>query len=196
MKKAIKSFCLSILVIVGFILFGVCLVIMLPFDYLKYRRSAYYKKERKKYRLFAASGWQFALYNEILNHDLPIRFVENPENPDLECGYFVFEDILFLPYDFCFEFNAQSGTWQYCAEGEDAQTQTLTLQEWIESQIAEVNESTGQELCKEAVFLLEGSEIEDLENAKAEKRFLICEENRPEVLKQFCENVMQWRNDL
>lgn len=196
MKKAIKSFCLSILVIVVFILFGVCLVIMLPFDYLKYRRSAYYKKERKKYRLFAASGLQFALYNEILNHDLPIRFVENPENPDLEWGYFVFEDILFLPYDFCFEFNAQSGTWQYCAEGEDAQTQTLTLQEWIESQIAEVNESTGQELCKEAVFLLEGSKIEDLENVKAEKRFLIYEENRPEVLKRFCENVMQWRNDL
>lgn len=194
MKKAIKSFCLSILVIVGFILFGVCLVIMLPFDYLKYRRSAYYKKERKKYRLFAASGWQFALYNEILMHDLPIRFVENPENPDLECGWFVFEDILFLPYDFYFAFNEESRTWQYC--GEDGDEPPLTLEEYIEKEIAQVNEITGQDLCKEAVLLLDGSEFEDLENAKAEKRFLIYEDNRPEVVKQFCENVMQWRNDL
>ena len=193
MKKAIKAFGLSILVIVGVILFGVCLVIMLPFDYLKYKRSAYYRKERKKYRFFAASGWHFALYNEILKYDLPLRFVENPEDPDLECGWFVFEDILFLPYDFYFEFNEESRTWQYC--GEDGDETPLTLEEYIEKEIAQVNEITGQDLCKEAVLLLDGSEFEDLENAKAEKRFLIYEDNRPEAVKQFCENVTKWRKN-
>lgn len=187
MKKAIKSFFLMILVIVGVMIFGIGLVILLPFDYLKYKRSAYYKKERKKYRVFAASGWHFEIYNEIIKCDLPIRFIENPDDPTLACGRFVFEDTLILPDDFSFEFDSQSGTWWYCSEDEDEHRQILSLDEYVENEIADANELTGQAICKDAVVSIDGDSVDDLEKAKAEKRFLVYEDNRAEVLKQFCE---------
>lgn len=193
MKKAIKSFCLTVLVIVGLILFGICLVVRLPFDYLKYKRSAYYKKERKKYRLFAASSEHFEIYNEISKYDLPIRFIENPEDPSLDCGRFVFEDILILPYDFSFEFDPQSGRWNYCCEDEDERQEILSLDEYLENEMTFVNELAGQEICQYAVVLMDGSCIEDPEPVKREKRFLVYDDNRAEVLKQLCENPMKWR---
>ena len=43
------------------LLLGVCMLFALPVDYIKYKRSYYYKTERKKYHLFAASGMHFEL---------------------------------------------------------------------------------------------------------------------------------------
>lgn len=191
MKKAIKSFSLTILVIVGVVIFVIGLMILLPFDYLKYKRSAYYKKERKKYGLFAASSWHFEMYNEIIKYDLPIRFVANPEDPSLECGRFVFEDTLILPDVFSFEFDSQSDTWRYCSEDEDERREILSLDEYLENEIADANELTGQAICKDAVVLIDGDCVDDLEKAKAEKRFLVYEDNRAEVLKQFCETKLE-----
>ena len=193
MKKVIKNFGLSILVILGLVLLGVCLLVQLPFDYLKYKRSAYYKKERKKYRLLAGSGTHFEIYNEILKYDLPIRFIENPEDPSLECGRFVFEDILILVDGLPFEWDPQSGTWKYCTEYEEEPQELVSLEEYIEDEMAFANEMAGEVICKAAVVLLDGSGIEDPELAKREKRFLVYENNRAEVLKQFCENAMQGR---
>ena len=47
-KKAIKQFFLTVLAIVGLIFLGIGFAIALPFDYIKYKRSLYYKKERRK----------------------------------------------------------------------------------------------------------------------------------------------------
>ena len=105
----------------------------------------------------------------------------------------MFEDILILPDDFSFEFDARSGTWSYCGECEDEQTQALSLDEYLENEIAFANELAGQRICRYAVVLMDGSCIEDPEPVKREKRFLVYDENRPEVLKQLCENPMEWR---
>ena len=49
MKKPIKQFFLTVLAIVGLIFLGIGFAIALPFYYIKYKRSLYYKKERRKY---------------------------------------------------------------------------------------------------------------------------------------------------
>ena len=194
MKKVMKRFFLTVLAIFGLALLGIVFAIMLPVDYIKYKRSLYYKKERKKYTLFAATGEAFDLYNEILKNDLPIRFYQNPNDPSPACGWFVLDNTLIIVNVFSFEFDHESGTWKYCVEEDDEVREILTLDEYIEMEIEEANELAGQMICKDAVVLIDGDCIDDTEKEKAEKRFLIYENNREEVLKQFCEDPTKWRN--
>ena len=76
---------------------GIFFVLLLPLDYLKYKRSLFYKTEHKKYKLFAGSGCYFDFYNEIAKNHLPINYIFNPKNDALEFGWFVYEKTLLLP---------------------------------------------------------------------------------------------------
>ena len=69
----IGSFFGTVIGIAVALLFGIFLIVLIPFDYIKYKRSLYYKRERKKYKPFAATGEAFDIYNEILKNDLPIK---------------------------------------------------------------------------------------------------------------------------
>lgn len=191
MKKAIKQFFLTILAVVGLVLLGIVFVVTLPFDYIKYKRSLYYKKERRKYTLFAATGVAFDLYNEILKYDLPIRFYENPHDPSPACGWFVLDDTLIIVNAFSFELDEESGEWRYCCDEDETY---MLLEEYIETEIAEANELSGQVICSDAVVLVDGDEAGVVEKLKAEKRFLVYENDRVEVLKRFCEDPTKWRN--
>ena len=173
--------------IVALILFGVILVFTLPVDYIKYKRSLYYKKYRKKYTFLAATGVAFRLYNEILKHDLPIRFYENPNAPALSCGWFVLGDTLISINNFNFEYDEKSDTWEcYCYHEEDDTDILISLDEYIENEIKDANELTGQVICKDAVVLIDEQGVDDLQKAKAETRFLIYDD-LAEAVKQFCE---------
>lgn len=184
MKKAIKQALATIAAIPVLVLFAIVLIFVVPVDFIKYKRSLYYKKYRKKYTLFAAAAVAFRLYNEILKQDLPIRFYENPNDPDLACGWFVLEDTLIIINEFHFEFDATSGTWKYCDE-EDGAEAWLSLEEYIENEINDANELTGQMICKDAVVLTDEISVDDLQKAKEDTRFLIYDD-LAEAVKQFC----------
>ena len=99
MKKILSkigSFFGTVFALIFALIFGVCVVFYLPIDYIKYKRSHYYKTERKKYRLFAATGMHFELYNLIAKYNLPIKYVKNPKDDSLNCGWFVFGDTLLI----------------------------------------------------------------------------------------------------
>lgn len=187
MKNAVGNFFSGILAFVLAILLGVCFVLMLPLDYIKYKLSLYYKKEHKKYTLFAASGCNFEIYNEFLKWNLPIQFIENPNEKSLEYGWFVYDNILIIPNVFSFEFDLESGKWNYYGVVDEEERIIMSLDEYIEIEIQEANELSGQVICNDAVVLIDGNCIENKNMAKNEKRFLIYEENREEILKQFCE---------
>ena len=87
------------------LIFGICVIFLIPIDYIKYKRSLYYKTERKKYKLYAASGVNFEIYNEIVKNDLPIKFICNPDDDSLEHGWFVYNNTLIIPNVFSFEYN-------------------------------------------------------------------------------------------
>lgn len=188
MKKAVGKAFSGILAFLITIVLAVCFIFMLPLDYIKYKRSLYHKKEHKKYRLFAASGCNFEIYNEILKSNLPIQFIENPNANSLEYGWFVFENILIIQNVFSFEFNLENKQWTYCCEDEEEKRIIMTLDEYIEIEIQEVNELAGHVICNDAIVLIDGNCIENIDAAKNEKRFMIYEENREETLKRFCEN--------
>lgn len=161
---------------------------MLPLDYIKYKKSYYYKKEHRRYRLFAASGSNFEIYNEILKTNLPIRFIENHNEKSIEYGWFVLDDILIIPNVFSFEFDSKSKTWVYSCENEKENRIIMSLDEYIEIEIKKVNEHIGQVVCNDAIILIDVDYIKNVTMAKKEKRFLTYEENREEVLKHFCKN--------
>lgn len=173
---------------------AVCVAFLLPIDYIKYKRSLYYKKEHKKYKLYAASGVNFEIYNEIIKNDLPIKYIYNPNDDSLECGWFVCDNTLIIPNVFSFEYNIEKNEWNYCCEdidddGNERRT-IMSLDEYIETEIQEANRLAGEMICNDAIVLIEGNCIENKDLARNEKRFLIYEENREEILKQFCENTI------
>lgn len=172
------------------LIIGICLILLLPVDYFKYRRSPYYKTEHKKYRLFAGTGINFELYNEIIKNELPIKYIYNPNDESLECGWFVYDNTLIIPNVFCFEYNTESDKWNYCGEVvEDDGTEkriVMSLDEYMETEMQEVNELAGDMICDKAVVLIDVNCVENVELAKKENNFLVYDDNREEVLKSFC----------
>ena len=65
----------------------------------------------------------------------------------------------------------------------------MPLDEYIELEIQGANEQAGRIICDDAIVLIDADYIENVDAAKNEKRFLIYDNNREEVLKQFCKNI-------
>lgn len=171
------------------LLLGVCLIFLLPLDYIKYKRSLYYKTEHKKYEPFAATGINFEIYNEIIKNDLPIKFICNPNDDSLDEGWFVYNNTLIIPNCFSFEYNTETEKWNYCDTVEDDDTEDriiMSLDEYMETEVREANELAGDTICDKAIVLIDADSIENAELAKGENNFLIYDGNREEVLKNFC----------
>ena len=173
------------------LIFGVCVVFYLPINYIKYKRSYYYKNERKKYSLFAAIGMHFEMYNLIAKNNLPIKYIKNPENENLDCGWFVFGDTLLIIDDYGFEYDDESGEWIHTEylddDGEPEEEIKMPLCEFFKTEIDEANERAGETVCTKAVVLLDGNIFNGAELAKKQEAFLVYEDNLAAVLKAFCE---------
>ena len=89
-KSTIEKFFSFILALFIAMIIVVFLIFMLPFDYIKYKRSLYYKNTKKKYTFFAASNPNFKIYNEIDKNNLPISFIHHPKEKSIVYGWFVF----------------------------------------------------------------------------------------------------------
>ena len=172
------------------LLVGICFVLLLPLDYIKYKRSLFYKNEHKKYKFFAGSGFYFEFYNEIAKNALPIKYMFNPKNDALECGWFVFDKTLLIP-DSMVEYHSDVEKW-FCSEydcGHDVAS--IPLDEYLQQEIATVNELLEYNVCDKAVVLIDVNNIENIDIAKQENRFLIYDDNREEVIKTFCNNNLK-----
>ena len=171
--------------------FGIILLCWLPFDYIRYKRSLFYKTERKKYKLFEGIGTHFELYNEIARNNLPIKFIFNPEDDSVERSFFVLGDTLIVVNVFDFEYDFEKDRWLYVCEDIDEngteKRVIMSLDEYIETEIAEANRIVGEKICSKAVVLTDSDGLENIEKAEAEKRFLVYDGNRAEVLKVFCD---------
>ena len=188
MKKVFSELWTGIVAAFTAIIFGIAVLFMLPFDYIKYKRSHYYKKERKKYEPYAGSGYYFNMNNAIAKNDLPIQYFENPHNNSFTCGWFVLNNILIVLPIFPFEYDPDSQTWSCFIKDDEQKNIIMTLDEYMETAIQDANELAGQVICSDAVILIDGDYIEPVDMAKKDKRFLICEGNYETVLKAFCES--------
>jgi hypothetical protein len=91
-----------------------------------------------------------------------------------------------------FEYNTETKKWNYCCEVvEDDDTEKriiMSLDEYMETEVQEANELAGDTICDKAIVLIDANCIENVELAKNENNFLIYDDNREEVLKNFCNN--------
>lgn len=176
-----------VLVILAAIIWGIALIIYIPVDYIRYKRSLYYKNERRKYSSLESIGIMFKLYNEIFGAGLPIEFIHNPMHDSLSRGWFVYDQTLIIPSVFDFSYNTENGAWTYVVEDDEGTKKCImSLDEYIETSIQEANELTGETICSNAIVLIHAGSIENVELARNEGKFLIYDDNRVEVLKNFC----------
>lgn len=188
MKKVLRTIFDYLWAFVFSIAFFVFLIFLLPVDYIRYKRSAYYRQTHKKYQSYIASNPKFAVHNDILENNLPIQYIENVNNPG--CGWFVFGNTLIIVNAFSFKYDSTQQKWG-SYDGEDEQTVLITLEEYIELDLEDFNTIAGQTPCTEAVVLARSKDIEDIEAAKTEPRFLIYDKDRAEVLKKFCHDKLK-----
>lgn len=172
------------------LILGICVLFALPIDYIKYKQSYYYKTEGRKYSLFAAAGMHFEMYNLIVKNNLPIKYVKNPENDNLDSGWFVFGETLLIIDDYGFEYDENNGVWMHTAyiydEDENEKVIKTPLGEYFKTEIEETNELAGETICTKAVVLLDGTIFDNAPLAKSEESFLVYDDLL-EGLKAFCE---------
>lgn len=187
--KKIGKFILELLL--GFllspvlILIGVGLLILIPFDYIKYKNSLYHKIEKEKYSLYAGQGINFKIYNEIAENNLPIRYVKHPQDKDLARGRFVFDRTLIIINGFSYDYDTESQKW-FC--GETVEEEIMNLDECIEIELHDFNENFKTVPCNDAVVLISEDDVYNLEMAAKEKRFLLYKEDRVGALKTFLDS--------
>ena len=117
------------------------------------------------------------MYNEIARNGLPIKFIFNPEDDFVERGFFVFRDTLIVVNVYDFEYDFEKDRWLYVCEDIDENGNEkrviMSLDEYIETEIAEANRIVGEKICSKAVVLTDSDGLENIEKAEAEKRFLV-----------------------
>ena len=186
MKNAIKKFFSFILAIFITIIVGVCLILLLPFDYIKYKSSLYYKNTKRRYAPFAGTNHKFKIYNEISKNGLPISFIHHPKERSILYGQFVFEKTLIIVDQFDFEYDSETEQWFFSLESDDEDRILLSTDEYIETEIEEVNQAFGYRICDNAVILISADDLENAESAYREEGFLVYKDDMVEKLTLFC----------
>lgn len=197
-KNKVSTVFLCILGAVCLIPFCIYMILDIPVDYIRYKRSAYYKNEGKKYRLFAGMGDAFELYNEISKNKLPIEYIANPKDGSLSSGMFVYNGILLIPdCGYSFIYNPQEKKWGWWDESQDGNMDSkddgeerqliMGLDGFIEEEIHSANNAIGKEICSRGVVVVREKDIENnLEEARNKPLFLLYDDSRVEALKRFC----------
>lgn len=187
-KNAVSAVFGYIVAAVGGVLFGILSVFYIPVDYVRYKRSAYYKKERKKYSAFATTSVKFQFYNDILENELPIEYIPDPKSDELERGCFLYNGILLMPEKVTFYFDPTEEEWGWWNGKGSKRKLLLSLDKFLEFGINDVNRLAGKEICNRGVVVICEKDIENnLELARTEPRFLLYDDSRMEALKRFCQ---------
>ena len=94
-------------------------MIILPFDYVKYKNSHYHKDFPHKISWWNPYHDDSEFYETIKENDLPIEYIKWSEDYD-DKGYFVYKDILFYFTDI-FGFDKEKGEWFMYCESDDGE---------------------------------------------------------------------------
>ena len=176
---------------IAVVLFSAALMLYVPIDYIKYKKSPYYKIERKKYDTFDAVSKTFKLYNIIAKNNLPIKYINDPTTEGIG-GRFVYNKTLIIIA--LSDWVYKDGCWKFKIDEDDENLIPfgLTFDEDIEQEIEAANHVAGDIICEDAVILIKADMIEYPENLPWEEinadRFIVYEENPLQALKNFIEN--------
>ena len=148
-NKPFKENVLNVLFLLVGILFILVLVVITPVDYLKYKRTRYYKDTKERYSWFGASSHYVGFYEMIKKANLPIDYYRYDNIPVAGYGYFVYKDTLILS-DYDPYYDEEGNVWQVMVEDE-----YVDLAEDVRNAIDRCNELLKAEVCKRAVVLID-----------------------------------------
>ncbi len=131
------------------LLFLLGLLIATPFDYIKYKRTQYYKDTHEKYSWLCTSSYYITLYDLIKKENLPIAYYRCYDALVTGYGYFIYKDTLILnDYEPCFD--GERKVWTVEIEDE-----YVDIKEEVEAAIENCNAFLKAEVCKKAVVLID-----------------------------------------
>ncbi|MBE5921416.1 MAG: hypothetical protein E7269_01480 [Lachnospiraceae bacterium] len=174
MKKALSKigeFLLTVLICFLFIILGIGLVFTLPFDYIKYKRSRYYKERKEKYSLWAASTQDFKYYNEIKEAGLPIEYVRfrRDDSGDMD-GVFYYKDTMILTSFFEIFYDEERKTWLLQSEEYE---EWLSLDEAMAEEMELYRRCSDLEICNRALIVADADYFTKDQLSRAEQNELI-----------------------
>ena len=158
----VKEIILTVIFLPIVVLFLLGLLIITPFDYLKYKKSRYYKDTKEKYSWLCTSSYYIKFYDLIKKADLPIDYYRCDYVPITGYGFFVYKDMLILnDYEPCFD--EEKNIWLVEIEDE-----YVDIKEDVENAIDRCNELLKNNICKTAVILIDKDLFEEHPNVKYE----------------------------
>ena len=112
----------SIIVIVFLLFLLLYLLInlfIMPYDYMRYKRSRYQQDFPHKYEWLSGPHTDNAPYSAIKENNLPIEYIKFPEDYDL-AGYFIYKDFL-LDFNEPFFYDKKRRLWLFWPGPKDAE---------------------------------------------------------------------------
>lgn len=161
MKEFMKKFRDALLCVLAtplVLLFALGLVLYIPVDYVRYRRSAFFRDTRQKYELFSGNTQWIRLYNVMRAENLPLDFHFHSTR-EVTYGYFRYKNIL-LVQDYPAEYDPNSREWFICYDKDDREACT-PLAEALEISVEDFNEIAGEKRCDKAVLLVDRRDLAD-----------------------------------
>jgi hypothetical protein len=102
-KKIFDIFLTAIALPFVFILLFL-LVLYTPIDYLRYKKTFYYKQIKEKYTWLCGGSTYIKVYDLVQKNKLPIDFYRNKAVSTTGYGWFKFQDCLLLvDYNICYD---------------------------------------------------------------------------------------------
>lgn len=166
-KSKIWRVLITILLIPVVAIFLLLLILVTPFDYLKYIRTRYYKDTKEKYSWFCTNSYYIGLYDLIKKENLPIDYYPCKEGSVAGYGYFVCRDTLILnDYEPCYD--AEKQTWLVEVEDE-----YVDMEQHAETVREQCNRQLGSEVCKKTAILMDQDLLKENPEVTYEKIRLI-----------------------
>ena len=148
-KEAIKQIILIILLLPIIVLFLLWVLLITPIDYIKYKRSHYYKDTKEKYTWFCTRSYWIKVYELIKKENLPIDYYRCDDAPITGYGFFVYKDTLVLNAgEPCYD--AEKNIWLVEIDDE-----YVDIKVDVEAEIARCNDLLKNDVCKKAVILID-----------------------------------------
>ena len=141
--------------------------------------------KRKKAGMPPKGSFYFRFYKEISQNQLPIKYIDNPQKDSLTVGWFVFDKTLILP-DVMVQYDTDTNQWFFNEFDGGHELASFPSEEYLEQKINEINAVLGTKVCADVIALVDKNQIDHLKKEVSEKRFLIYDGNRSDVLKSFC----------
>lgn len=155
MKKILNGI-LTVLVFPLAILFLLGLALYTPIDYVKYKRSAYYKDRGEKYTWLCASASYLGIYEVIKKHGLPISFYKGEAEDFTGYGFFVYKDVLIVGD--LLDLSVDEERKIFTTETDD---EYVDIASEVEADIKEVNKLLGEDRVKTAAVLVDRDLLEE-----------------------------------